>query len=209
MCFGPIHSLTAFIFGSLMTIVAYSMLWEYEAARYFLIYFEFAIFVQLAEYFAWREYQKNGRIPDKNISFMFWIVILQPIVFLTCAMFSQLHIGKLSLLHILIAANIIYVYVLFYVFKIMNNKWDVEPTKDCPHIKLAFGNESVYFMATAAVLALSPPIEAISILLIGTISKIISNMVYGCSSGSVWCLLAAVYPILFAQSVITLSAADS
>ena len=176
-----------------------------EVARYFLIYFQFAIFMQLAEYFSWREFLKNGKISDEKASLMFWIVMLQPMVLLLCAMLSQFHIGELSILHIFIAANIVYVYMLFYVLKNMNNKWNVEPTHDCPHIKLAFGNEEAYFITIAAVIALAPPTEGFSVLLIGTISKIISNIVYGCSSGSVWCVLASVFPILFAHSVITLS----
>jgi hypothetical protein len=186
--------------------LAYILLEEHLEARFFLIYLQFALTIQLAEFFAWKQYLKTGHITATTTSWLFCIVILQPIILLICSILAQLYIGKLNILHIIVAVLLIYIYVLFYVCKIMKNKWTgLEPTNECPHIKLAFGDETVYFLTTVAALAIAPPIEGTSLLLIGTIAKIISNVVYGCSAGSIWCALAALFPILFAESVIVFS----
>lgn len=210
MCFGPIYSITAFIIGTVINIVVTIVLLQYWNGKYayiipFAIASQFALLMQVIEYYIWTLHNRKEPITQQIIETTFWLNMLQPVFLFIMGLVSRKMTHTLEIEHIVAFVLITCIYIYFLVYLLRSKKWNIEPTPECKHVRLSWlenreePGHYVYLIVILIAIFMAPSQITLPLCFIILSTAYLSWLIYPCSTGSVWCFSVVIMsPLLVA-----------
>ena len=183
MCFNEQVSWVTFAVGSVVNLFVLQKLIEKQASNDLIVvvaYWQFTLFMQLAEAFVYRT-----RAAKASVEMAFWINVLQP-VFLIASL-TLFVADQHKILNTLVIATYISYFVLNY------NRFSKHVfEKGCKHISLSWWKDGLaallYFCASFYGMSRIPSFKLKVITFsIFILTFAVTQLMYPCSNGSMWC----------------------
>lgn len=208
MCFDEKTSWTTLTVSVVSTVVLLytvsksTSIYKKEAMALIFLW-HFAALMQIPEALAWRNINGKPSLSMYHCSLLAFILnILQPVV--TCMVLFQLRNDKTEPMDR--PTRLIYVtmiiYLSYWIYTLYRtNVWNIAPLDKCNHLNLHWWTNKpiiamyIFLISMAAFVCLPKPYFMFVMVLFIT-SFIISNILYQCGAGSVWCWISALFGIV-------------